>query len=129
MVSSQPRICWRISDVDCFRRVTYNWGNGLTGNGNTQVVSPTTTTVYTVFAVGANGCISATPATVTVQVGPPIAGLTASKLKICEGESVTLTATGGITYNWVGLTGNGNTQVVTPTVTTEYSVYALRKRM
>jgi gliding motility-associated-like protein len=105
--------------------VTYNWGNGLTGNGSTQVVSPTNTTVYTVFAVGANGCISATPATVTVQVGPPIAGLTASKLKICEGESVTLTATGGITYNWIGLTGNGNTQVVTPTITTEYSVYAL----
>lgn len=126
LVSSQPRICVGESvTLTASGGVTYNWGNGLTGNGNTQVVSPTTTTVYTVFAVGANGCISATPATVTVQVGPPIAGLTASKLKICEGESVTLTATGGITYNWVGLTGNGNTQVVTPTVTTEYSVYAL----
>ncbi|WP_241330803.1 choice-of-anchor L domain-containing protein [Chryseobacterium arthrosphaerae] len=126
LVSSQPRICLGESvTLTASGGVTYNWGGGLTGNGNTQVVSPTTTTVYTVFAVGANGCISATPATVTVQVGPPIAGLTASKLKICEGESVTLTATGGITYNWVGLTGNGNTQVVTPTTTTEYSVYAL----
>lgn len=126
LVSSQPRICIGESvTLTASGGVTYNWGNGLTGNGSTQVVSPTTTTVYTVFAVGANGCISATPATVTVQVGPPIAGLTASKLKICEGESVTLTATGGITYNWVGLTGNGNTQVVTPTVTTEYSVFAL----
>ncbi len=126
LVSSQPRICLGESvTLTASGGATYNWGGGLTGNGNTQVVSPTTTTVYTVFAVGANGCISATPATVTVQVGPPIAGLTASKLKICEGESVTLTATGGITYNWVGLTGNGNTQVVTPTITTEYSVYAL----
>lgn len=126
LVSSQPRICVGESvTLTASGGVTYNWGNGLTGNGNTQVVSPTTTTVYTVFAVGANGCISATPASVTVQVGPPIAGLTASKLKICEGESVTLTATGGITYNWIGLTGNGNTQVVTPTATTEYSVYAL----
>lgn len=126
LVSSVPRICIGESvTLTASGGVTYNWGNGLTGNGSTQVVSPTTTTVYTVFAVGANGCISATPATVTVQVGPPIAGLTASKLKICEGESVTLTATGGITYNWIGLTGNGNTQVVTPTVTTEYSVFAL----
>ena len=126
LVSSQPRICVGESvTLTASGGVTYNWGNGLTGNGNTQVVSPTTTTVYTVFAVGANGCISATPASVTVQVGPPIAGLTASKLKICEGESVTLTASGGITYNWVGLTGNGNTQIVTPTATTEYSVYAL----
>ncbi|AZA54181.1 choice-of-anchor L domain-containing protein [Chryseobacterium sp. G0201] len=103
---------------------TYNWGT-LPGSGNTQVVSPTTTTVYTVFAIGANGCISATPATVTVIVGPPTAGVSANKSKICVGESVTLTATGGITYNWVGLTGNGNTQIVSPTVTTEYSVYAL----
>ncbi|PKF75002.1 choice-of-anchor L domain-containing protein [Chryseobacterium sp. PMSZPI] len=126
VVSSQPRICVGESvTLTASGGVTYNWGNGLTGNGNTQVVSPTNTTVYTVFAVGANGCVSTTPASVTVQVGPPIAGLVASKLKICAGESVTLTASGGVTYNWIGLTGNGNTQVVTPTITTEYSVYAL----
>lgn len=126
LVSSQPRICLGESvTLTASGGVTYNWGNGLPGNGNTQVVSPTNTTVYTVYAVGANGCISATPATVTVQVGPPVAGIAASKTKICAGESVTLTATGGITYNWVGLPGNGNTQVVTPTITTMYSVYAL----
>ncbi len=104
---------------------TYNWGNGLTGNGSTQTVSPATTTTYTVYAVGANGCISQNPASVTVVVGPPTAGISASKSKICAGEPVTLLATGGITYNWIGLTGSGNTQVVTPTTTTTYSVYAL----
>lgn len=103
---------------------SYNWVN-LTGNGNTQVVSPANTTVYQVFAVGANGCISANPATITIVVGPPVAILAASKSKICVGESVTLTATGGVTYEWVGLPGNGSTQVVAPTVTTTYSVYAL----
>ncbi|CEJ69834.1 PKD domain protein [Chryseobacterium oranimense G311] len=125
VVSSQPRICLGESvTLTASGGVTYNWV-GLPGNGNTQVVSPTLTTVYTVYAVSANGCVSATPATVTVIVGPPTAGLSASKIKICAGESVTLTATGGVTYNWVGLPGNGNTQVVTPTITTEYSVYAL----
>lgn len=103
---------------------TYNWVN-LTGNGNTQVVSPANTTVYQVFAVGANGCISANPATITIVVGPPVAILAASKSKICVGESVTLTATGGVTYEWVGLPGNGSTQVVSPTATTTYSVFAL----
>lgn len=103
---------------------TYNWVN-LTGNGNTQVVSPANTTVYQVFAVGANGCVSANPATITIVVGPPVAILAASKSKICVGESVTLTATGGVTYEWVGLPGNGNTQLVSPTVTTTYSVFAL----
>lgn len=126
VTSSQPRICLGESvTLTATGGATYNW-TGLPGNGSTQVVSPGTTTIYTVYAVGANGCVSATPATVTVEVGPPIAGISASKSKICEGESVTLTATGGITYNWVGLPGNGNTQVVTPPVgTTEYSVYAL----
>lgn len=125
VTSSQPRICVGESvTLTATGGVTYNW-NGLPGNGNTQIVSPNTTTVYTVFAVGANGCISATPATVTVVVGPPVAGVTASKMKICAGESVTLTATGGFTYNWVGLPGNGNTQVVSPTATTTYSVFAL----
>jgi gliding motility-associated-like protein len=104
---------------------TYNWGNGLPGNGSTQVVSPTTNTTYSVFAVGANGCVSANPAFITIVVGPPTALVVASKSKICAGESVTLTASGGFTYNWVGLTGNGNTQVVTPSVTTTYSVFAL----
>ncbi|WBV60391.1 choice-of-anchor L domain-containing protein [Chryseobacterium camelliae] len=104
---------------------TYNWGNGLTGNGSTQTVSPVVTTTYTVHAVGANGCISQNPASVTVVVGPPTAGISASKSKICAGEPVTLLATGGVTYNWIGLTGTGNTQVVTPTTTTTYTVYAL----
>ena len=103
---------------------TYNW-TGLPGTGNVQVVSPTTTTTYTVSAVGANGCVSANAATVTIIVGPPTTVVAASKSKICAGESVTLTASGGFTYNWVGLTGNGNTQIVSPMVTTTYSVFAL----
>ncbi|WP_027386322.1 choice-of-anchor L domain-containing protein [Chryseobacterium gregarium] len=105
--------------------VSYNWGGGLPGNGNTQVVSPSQTTTYSVYAVGANGCVSANPATITIVVGPPVAVLAASKSKICAGESVTLTASGGVTYEWVGLPGNGNTQVVSPTTTTIYSVFAL----
>ncbi|REC59584.1 gliding motility protein [Chryseobacterium pennae] len=126
LVSSEARICVGESvTLTASGGATYTWGNGLTGTGNTQVVSPTVTTVYTVHAVGANGCVSATPATVTVKVGPPIAGVSADKVKICAGESVTLTATGGVTYNWVGLTGTGDTQVVSPTTTTIYSVFAL----
>ena len=104
---------------------TYNWGNGLTGNGSTQVVSPTTNTTYTVYAVGANGCVSTNPASITIVVGPPTAAVTASRIKICEGESTILTASGGFSYNWVGLSGTGSTQTVSPTTTTTYEVYAL----
>lgn len=125
VTSTVPQICPGESvTLTASGGATYNWV-GLPGNGNTQVVSPATTTTYTVFAVGANGCVSATPATITIIVGPPVAVLGATKSKICAGESVTLTATNGVTYEWVGLPGNGNTQVVTPTSTTEYCVYAL----
>ena len=104
--------------------VTYTWV-GLTGTGNTQTVSPTVTTTYTVTAIGANGCLSTQPATITIVVAPPTPVLNASKTKICAGESVTLTASGGVTYNWVNLPGNGNTQIVSPTTTTTYQVIAL----
>ncbi|MDR6403493.1 MULTISPECIES: choice-of-anchor L domain-containing protein [Chryseobacterium] len=125
VTSSVPQICPGESvTLTASGGATYNWV-GLPGNGNTQVVSPTVTTTYTVFAVGANGCISANPATVTIIVGPPVAVLAASKSKICVGESVTLTATGGVTYEWVGLPGNGNTQIVSPTADMIYCVYAL----
>lgn len=125
VVSSVPQICVGESvTLTASGGTTYNW-MGLAGTGNTQIVSPTVTTTYTVYAIGANGCQSTNPATVTVIVGPPIASLTATKTSICAGESVTLTASGGHTYNWTGLNGNGNVQVVAPTSTTTYSVYAL----
>lgn len=104
--------------------VSYIWNN-LPGTSSTQTVSPTQTTTYSVTAIGANGCTSTSQAFVTVTVGPPAASLSATKTKICAGESVTLTASGGVTYNWVTLPGNGNTQTVSPTVNTTYSVFAL----
>ena len=55
----------------------------------------------------------------------PVATLTATKLRICAGESVTLTAGGGVTYLWDNYTGTGPTRTVSPTQTTTYSVYAL----
>jgi gliding motility-associated-like protein len=55
----------------------------------------------------------------------PVAQLTATKVKICAGESTTLTASNGVTYEWTGLSGTGATQIVSPTQTTTYSVYAI----
>lgn len=55
----------------------------------------------------------------------PVAQLSSSSVRICAGESVTLTATGGITYQWDNFSGNGNTQTVTLHQTTTFTVYAL----
>ena len=67
-------------------------------------------------------CSQSQTVTVIENNLPPVISLTASDVNICEGESVTLTANGANTYTWNGLTGNGNTQIVSPTTTTTYSV-------
>ncbi|GAB0156472.1 choice-of-anchor L domain-containing protein [Chryseobacterium sp. Alg-005] len=55
----------------------------------------------------------------------PVAHLTSSRLKICPGETVNFTATGGNTYLWNNFPGSGNTQSVTLYQTTTFTVYAI----
>lgn len=55
----------------------------------------------------------------------PKATLVSSRIKICPGESVSLTATGGSTYLWNNFLGTGATQTVTLYNTTTFTVYAI----
>jgi gliding motility-associated-like protein len=55
----------------------------------------------------------------------PTAHVVASKLKVCPGEVVDFTATGGATYEWSNFPGTGNTQSATIHNTTTFTVYAL----
>ena len=96
---------------------SYDWSNGVTGS--TLTVAPTNSTTYEVLTTDANGCRASASQTVTVNLlpTPAISGTT----EICAGESTTLTASGGTSYNW----SNGvssNTLTVTPTQTTSYTV-------
>ena len=90
---------------------TYAWSNGM--NGSPITVNPAITTTYTVTGSTA-GCSSTSSVTVSVLPLPTI-GLTASSTNICEGESVTLTASGGVTYSWSNGLGTGNPKIVFPT--------------
>ena len=77
-------------------QTTYLWSNGATTP--TVNVSPTTTTTYT-CTVTTNG-VSCTD-TVTVVVGNPVASITPNGIvEICQGQSIALTANGGISYLW-----------------------------
>lgn len=55
----------------------------------------------------------------------PVAQVSSTRIRVCVGESVTLTATGGVTYLWDNFLGNGNTQTVTVNQTTTFTVYAI----
>ena len=96
----------------------------------TFTVTPTGTgTTYTVYGRNSSHmCISS--ATIRVGVIPlPNVTLNASANPICNGQSTTLTATGGHTYNWAAgstsLAEHGSSLTVSPTATTTYTVTAI----
>jgi subtilisin-like proprotein convertase family protein len=84
--------------------VTYSWDQGL-GTGNNFTVSPTGTTTYTVVGTDGNGCIGTDAITVTVNALPTTNAGTDQT--VCQGTSVTLTATGAATYSWDNGVTNG----------------------
>ncbi|MCX7744779.1 MAG: PKD domain-containing protein [Flavobacteriales bacterium] len=96
---------------------TYSWNTGSTSA--TITINPPTTTNYTVTVTGTGGCTATLSQTVLVNPipSPVISGTTS----ICNGQSTTLTASGGSSYAWnTGATTAAIT--VSPTSNTTYTV-------
>ena len=87
-------------------------------------VNPQTTTVYTVQGTDENGCIGTGEVSVEVFDLPTIS--IGDNQAICEGEELTLTASGGTSYEWTANEGITNlmatTQTVSPIAPTNYEV-------
>lgn len=96
----------------------YIWSTGKT-TGSVKV-SPRETSTYTITGYAANGCSGKATATVTVKDFE--AGVTTSKVSICEGETITLTAIGGTAYSWTPGNASGSSINVRPNVSTNYKV-------
>ena len=78
------------------------------------------------YVVVSNGGFCSTMVELTLlKETRPTVSLVASKLKVCPGSTVELTATGGSTYEWANFQGTGNVQTATVYNTTTFSVYAL----
>ncbi|MBI3500900.1 MAG: gliding motility-associated C-terminal domain-containing protein [Bacteroidetes bacterium] len=94
----------------------YSWSTGATSSF--IVVNPSASTTYSVIASNSNNCTASSSVNVAV-LSPPVA--LASSATICNGNSATLTASGGGNYLW----SNGNTSssiIISPTVSSNYSV-------
>ncbi|MCX6310179.1 MAG: glycine-rich protein [Bacteroidetes bacterium] len=89
--------------------------------GATVMVLPTTATTYTVAGTDVNGCIGTTTATISVNALPTVSAI-ASPTAICTGSSVTLTASGASTYDWMPGNLVGNTVSAFPSSTTTYTL-------
>ncbi|MBL0341104.1 MAG: gliding motility-associated C-terminal domain-containing protein [Bacteroidetes bacterium] len=108
----------------------YNWAL-LTaplisiGTGNSLNVTPVVTTSY--ILTGTNGFACSGGDTITVIVNPlPPVLITAVSDTICDGDTITLAATGATSYSWSiaggGTIGTGPSIQVSPTTNTTYIV-------
>lgn len=88
---------------------TYSWNNSVT---NGVAFTPTSTATYTVTGTDANGCVNTDQVIVTVNPLPAIGA--GADQSICEGTSVTLSGTGGVSYVWTNGVVNG--QSFTPSI-------------
>jgi hypothetical protein len=100
---------------------TYTWfPGGVTGS--TQIVTPTTTSNYTVIGT-AGTCTASAVVTVTVNPTPTV---TVNSATICAGSSTVINASGASTYTWSPATGlsstSGSSVTANPTITINYTV-------
>ena len=107
---------------------TYTWSpaTGLSATTGTSVTAgPTSTTTYTVTGTDGNGCTRTQ--TILVTVNPlPVISSSPSNPSVCIGNSVSISANGGVTYTWAPSSGlsatTGTTVSANPTSTTTYTI-------
>ncbi len=104
---------------------SYSWSDGASviSTNATVVVNPSTTTTYTVTVTDA--CNQSTTSSVTTTVLPnPTIAVTPTSANSCVSSpsTITLTATGGVSYTWAPTGGSGSVIQVTPSTTTTYVV-------
>ena len=105
----------------------YTW-SGTAAISCTTCSTPSTTplvdAVYTVYGTDVNGCSDSDRLFVSVLHRSPVA--VGNDTKICEGDTVSLLASGGVEYNWFPGTGLSNNRssnpVASPATTTTYQV-------
>jgi large repetitive protein len=90
--------------------VSYSWSNGSTEVGTDASLEVTEAGTYTVTVTGENGCTATASETVTLDNTLPTAAIANEGLELsCNITSLTLTASGGVSYSW----SNGSIEVGT----------------
>ena len=119
LISPTPGAVFRfyVNQTDAIAQNGNYIQNILNYNGNDGQI------LYTVVSDG-NFCSKMIELKLLKETAPT-AGLKSSRIKICPGETVTLTAEGGTSYQWTNFLGTGNIQTATLYQTTTFTVYAV----
>ena len=124
-----PQVCSGESvEVNLYGANSYSWSPPTylnTTNGSNVIISPLDTITYTITAQNSSGCSDQTLFFVDVLPSPSLF-ISSSGNTICEGNSVTMTASGANNYIWSpsnSLSSQiGNVVVATPNISTQYKV-------
>jgi gliding motility-associated-like protein len=99
---------------------TYNWDGGLGAGAGHTITNITVPVSYTVTVTDANLCQATDD--IFIDVGTALSPDAGANTDICEGDSHTLSASGGVNYSWDNGIGTGASHIITPTATTTYTV-------
>ncbi len=98
--------------------LSYSWSGGVVDG---VPFAPPATQTYTVTGTNALGCTATSTVTVTVSPNLTIT-VSATSPGVCPGGADTLTASGALNYTWLPGGQVGPTLIVSPAVTTTYTV-------
>jgi hypothetical protein len=123
LIPSSPTLCVGQS-VNLMANVSgassFSWSTGST---NTVItVSPITNSVYAVSAINSSACVKTDSITLNVYSNPQ-PGISVSSFSLCEGNSLTLLATGANLMSYTWSPGNNTSSIsISPTITSVYSL-------
>jgi len=121
IATTDPEICLGESTyISASGTMSYQWSNNL-GTNSTILVSPNTTSTYSVTGTNQYGCTSSLSATVVVYPLPTVV-ISPNSIEICDNNSTTLIASGAITYLWANGLGTSASITVSPHNNTSYIV-------
>ncbi|MDX2190682.1 MAG: Ig-like domain-containing protein [Bacteroidota bacterium] len=119
-ISGNYTICSNTgTNISVAGAIFYAWQpSGYIGTNN--LMTPSSTTNYTITGTSNKGCIGYGNFTITVNGLPTIS--TSGNFEICSGSSTSISASGANTYNWIPGNLAGSINNLTPSNTTNYTV-------
>jgi hypothetical protein len=96
----------------------YTWSTG--SNNSSITVSPSVNTAYTLSAMSLNNCTSTSVINITVSSAAPSLTVSPSSNSVCPNNTVSISASGALSYTFSGGISNGIAFI--PNTTTSYTI-------
>lgn len=127
VMANPPVVCAGSNAVmTAFGASSYAWSNGVTGQNIS--VNPTSNASYTVIGTNALGCSGTFVQNITVNPLPVVSAISNNGAEACKDDVFTISANGGVTYQWLSNTSSnilqGNPVTVQANATTIFTVLA-----